>query len=194
MPLLYFMKKLGFLREHNTDIDEMVLALRQQQASIREDVPLVKNEAKQLARSLQGRLAVIYGAETVAEAAHRWKTQINENSKAWAFHEVFPEMNHNSVVGFEFPPAINNRILVIMLASPFFTPRVQLRYEIVSRMLGKANIDFKTVHGCGNSRLSEMVSLVLLGDYISYYLALLNGTDPTPVRTIDYLKEELAGK
>ena len=194
MPLLCFMKKLGFLRVQDSDIDEMFSALREQQDGIGENVPLANNEAKKIARDLQGRLAVIYGAEAVAEAAHRWKTQINENSKAWAFYEVFPEMNHNSVVGYEFPPEINNRVLVIMLASSFFTPRVQLRYEIVSRMLQKANIDFRTVHGCGKTRLSEMMSLVLLGDYISYYLALLNHTDPTPVRTIDYLKEKLAGK
>ncbi len=194
MPLLCFMKKLGLLRDKNIDIREMISALRQQQANISEEVPRGKNEAKKLACDLQGRLAVIYGAETVAEVAHRWKTQINENSKAWAFYEVFPELNHNSVVGYEFPPAVSNRVLVIILSSSFLNPRVQLRYEIVSRMLEKANIDFRTVNGAGNSHLGEMMSLVLLGDYISYYLALLNGVDPTPVRSIDYLKEELAGK
>jgi glucose/mannose-6-phosphate isomerase len=194
MPLLCFLTKLRILDERNFNIKEMILALQTQQEQISEDIPLGKNEAKKLAADLQGHLAVIYGAETLTEVAHRWKTQINENSKAWAFYETFPELNHNSVVGYEFPTILTKNIFVVMLVSSFFNSRVQLRYDIVSRMLETAKINFRTAHSYGNNRLNEMMSLVLLGDYVSYYLALLNETDPTPVRTIDHLKEELAGK
>jgi len=192
VPLLCVMGRLGLLEIAPVDIAEMVSALRRHQESIAENAPLASNQAKQIATDLRGRLAVIYGAETVSEVAHRWKTQINENSKAWAFHEVFPEMNHNAVVGYEFPADLNGRVLVVMLASSFLSERVQRRYAVVGRLLRKAGVEFRTVSGAGASRLSDMMSLVLFGDYVSYYLALLNGTDPSPVHAIDYLKEELA--
>src|SRR3989304_1607197 len=78
------------------------------------------NPAKQLAQRLYGCLPVVYGAGIAAEAAHRWKTQINENSKAWAFYEVFPELNHNATVGFPLPKEIAGKVRGILLRSPLF--------------------------------------------------------------------------
>ena len=194
MPLLCFIQKLGLVREITAEVDEMIKALRRQQENYEADMPLINNEAKKLASALRGYLAVIYGAETISEVAHRWKTQINENSKTWAFYEVIPELNHNSIVGYEFPADIRNKVFVVMLVSSFFSSRVQIRYDVVGRLLNKAGIRFKTVSVSSSNRLSEMMSLILLGDYVSYYLALLNGVDPTPIPTIDYLKEELSRK
>jgi glucose/mannose-6-phosphate isomerase len=193
MPLFSFMGKLGLLRQDGGNVVEDILSSLQSQHDItNESVPLARNPAKQLASNLHGRVAVVYGAETVAEVAHRWKTQINENSKAWCFHEVFPEMNHNAVVGYSFPAAFNSQVMVVMLSSSFLSPRVRVRYEVVSRLLRTAGISFKVMQGKGSSAVAEMMGLVLLGDYVSYYLALLNGVDPSPVTAIDFLKAELA--
>jgi len=106
LPILGFMQQLGFISDKSADIAEMVKVLQQLSARIDESVPTSQNPAKQLAQRLYGHLAVIYGAGIVAEAAHRWKTQINENSKAWAFYEIFSELNHNAVVGYQFPPEL----------------------------------------------------------------------------------------
>ncbi len=191
VAILCFMRRLGFLQDEGAGIEELLSVLRAQDKMLHEMVPTSDNLAKQLAHRFHDRLAVIYGAELVSEVAHRWKTQINENSKAWAFYEVFPEMNHNSVVGYEFPVALNGSVFVAMLESPFLSERVQIRYEVVKRLLARAGIDFKSVSGVGESRIAHVMSLVLLGDYVSYYLAMLNGTEPGPVRAIDYLKAEL---
>jgi len=192
MTLLCFLGRLGLLHDRSADVGKMISILRQRAAALKEEVPLRSNQAKQIASDLAGHLAVIYGGEALSEVAHRWKTQINENSKGWAFYELFPEMNHNSVVGYEFPPKLNAQIHVVMLASSFLSPRVQLRYEVAGRLLKRAGVSFQTVYGSGEDLLSDMMSLVLLGDYVSYYLALLNGTAPGPVHAIDYLKNELA--
>jgi glucose/mannose-6-phosphate isomerase len=192
VSLLCFMGRLGFLRDRTAEVNEAIWVLHEGAAHLNEDVPLASNQAKQIARDLHDHLAVIYGAEVVSEVAHRWKTQINENSKAWAFYEVFPEMNHNAVVGYEFPARLKGQVHVVMLASSFLSPRLQVRYEVVGRLLKKAGISFQTVYGSGHSQLSDVMSLVLLGDYVSYYLALLNGAAPGPVHAIDYLKSELA--
>jgi glucose/mannose-6-phosphate isomerase len=192
VALLCFMDRLGFLKGGSAAIAGLPSILRSQARSLEESIPTASNPAKKLAHQLHNRIAVIYGAELTAEAAHRWKTQVNENSKAWAFYDVLPEMNHNSVVGYEFPAALNKEMFVTLLESPFLSDRVRVRYEVVQRLLARAGIDHASVSGVGDSRIAQLMSLVLLGDYVSYYLAILYGTNPGPVKVIDYLKAELA--
>ncbi|MBI4330653.1 MAG: bifunctional phosphoglucose/phosphomannose isomerase [Chloroflexi bacterium] len=192
LTVLCFMQKLGFVADKSADVRETVGVLRQLSATLDKSVPLVSNHAKQLAQELFGRLAVIYGAGGVSEVAHRWKTQVNENGKAWAFYEVFPELNHNAVVGYQFPGELASRVQVLMLRTPDLPDPVKLRYEITARLLDRAGVAYRVIDGKGSTPLSQMMSLVMVGDYVSYYLALLYRTDPTPVEAIDYLKDQLA--
>ncbi len=191
-PILCFLQKAGFLKDKSADVAETQRILDELSRSIDEKAPLSANPAKQLARRLYSRLPVIYGAGILAEVARRWKTQLNENAKAWAFYEVLPELNHNAVVGYQFPPELSKKILVVMLRSPSFNPRVQLRYRITGKLLDRASVEFEFVDSQGKSPLSQMMSLVFFGDYASYYLAILNRTDPSPVEVINYLKDRLA--
>jgi glucose/mannose-6-phosphate isomerase len=192
LPILGFMQKLGFIGDKSADVAETVSVLEQLSRQIDETVPLKRNRAKQLAQQLYGHLVVVYGGGMLAEVAHRWKTQLNENSKAWAFYEVFSELNHNAVVGYQFPPELTSRIVVVMLRSTHLPQRIQLRYRITGQLLEQAGVGYRTADGQGKSALAQMMSLVLIGDYVSYYLAILNRIDPSPVETIDFLKGELA--
>ena len=192
IPLLVFMQRLGWFKDSISDIRETLKVLQDQSVSIREDVPESKNKAKQLARHLFGKIPVIYGAEFLSEVAHRWKTQINENSKAWSFYEIFPELNHNAVVGYEFPPDLVNKFIVVMLTSDSLSPRIKLRYDITKHLLKEAGVEFQTVSVPRHGKIAEMLDMILMGDYVSFYLAILNQTDPGPVHTIDYLKSELS--
>jgi len=151
-----------------------------------------KNEAKQIATWFHNHIPVIYGAGITAEVARRWKTQINENAKAWAFYETLPEANHNAVNGYLLPEEIADEISVVFLQSSFLHPRTQIRIRITGELLNKAGVPHHIVEGRGKSALSQMMSLVLFGDYVSVYLAMLYGIDPTPVTVISYLKEQLA--
>lgn len=191
LPILGFLQRLGFIRDKSADVTETVAALEKLSRRIDEGVSLSQNPAKQLASRLYGHLPVIYGAEILSEVAHRWKTQLNENSKAWAFYEVFPELNHNAVVGYRFPAELAGKIVVVLLQSADIPKRIRLRYRVTGRLLERAKVDYQVVEGEGTSRLSQIMSLVLLGDYVSYYLAILNRIDPSPVEAIDYLKEQL---
>ena len=192
LSILGFLQKLGFIRDKSTDMSETVRILQELSQKINEGVLVSHNPAKQLANRLYGHLPVIYGAGILSEVAHRWKTQINENSKAWAFYEVFPEVNHNAVVGYQFPPELASKIVVVLLQSASLSQRIQLRYRVTCRLLERAKVDYQIVDGDGTSPLSQMMSLVLFGDYVSYYLAMLYKIDPTPVKAIDYLKKQLA--
>ncbi len=192
MPILCFLQRLGFISDKSQDITETVAVLQKLSSEISEDIPLPQNPAKQLAGRLYNHLPIIYGAGIVSEVAHRWKTQLNENSKAWAFHEVFPELNHNAVVGYQFPAELANQIVVVLLRSALLPKRIQLRYRVTCQLLEQAGVTYQIVEGSGRSPLSQIMSLVLFGDYVSYYLAMLYRIDPSPVKAIDFLKEQLA--
>jgi len=191
LSIIVFLQRLGFISSKSADVTETVEVLEKLSRRIDEDVLLSQNPAKQLAHRLYGHLPIIYGAGILSEVAHRWKTQLNENSKAWAFYEVFPELNHNAVVGYQFPPGLASKIMVILLRSAHPHKRIQLRQQLTCQLLKQAKVSYQIVDGEGNSQLSQLMSLVLFGDYISYYLAILNKIDPTPVKAIDYLKEQL---
>jgi glucose/mannose-6-phosphate isomerase len=193
MPALGVLQKLGCISDKTGDVDEAVQVLERLSIKMDEKSPSTHNPAKQVAQRLYNCLPVIYGAGITAEAAHRWKTQINENSKSWAFYEVFPELNHNATVGFPLPKELASKVRVILLRSPLFNERIKLRYEVTCELLKQAGVQYEFVDGEGKSPLSQMVSLVSFGDYASYYLAILYGVDPSPVKVISYLKDRLAG-
>ena len=192
LPILGFLQRLGLISDKSADVAETVEVLQKLSHRIDESVSLSNNPAKQLANRLYGHLLVVYGAGIASEVAHRWKTQLNENSKAWAFYEVFPELNHNAVVGYQFPPELASKVMVLLLHSALLPHRIKLRYQITCQLLKQAKVDYQLVDGDGASPLSQIMSLVLFGDYTSYYLAILNKIDPTPVKNIAYLKEQLA--
>lgn len=192
MPLIAFFHQLGFFKDISADVLEMLTTLQDLLTKWNETVPTSANPAKQLATSLHGKIAVIYGAGILSEVARRWKTQINENSKAWAFFEVLPELNHNAVVGYEMPRELAADMFVVLLRSSHLHPRTLLRYNITSELLKQSSVPHQIVDAPGKSELAQVMGTVYLGDWVSYYLALLYGVDPTPVKVIDYLKNRLS--
>jgi glucose/mannose-6-phosphate isomerase len=148
------------------------------------EVPSSENPAKQLAARLQGRLPVVFGAGVLAPVARRWKTQLNENSDVWAVWEELPEADHNTIVGFALPREVAERVHAVFLYHPMLHPRVIIRY--------RAGVACDVVEVKGSSPLSQVMTGVLQGDYVSYYVAMLNGVSPSPVEAIVELKKRLA--
>ncbi|HET91152.1 MAG TPA: bifunctional phosphoglucose/phosphomannose isomerase [Chloroflexi bacterium] len=190
--LLGLFSRLGLVRDYSADLGLAVLAMEAWQAEIGPHIPVARNEAKAVAGRLVDRLPVIYGAGFLAAVANRWKTQFNENSKHWAFFEELPELHHNAVVGLGIPERVRNETLVLMLRSPFDHPRIQVRWDVTRELLQREGVTAQVIQGRGENRLAHMLSLIHLGDYVSYYLAMLNGVDPTPVESIAFLKNRLA--
>jgi len=191
VPLVGIFQKLGLLGDKSADLQEALVILNKLSTDFIETRPLASNPAKQLAAKLWGHVAVIYGTEILSEVARRWKTQFNENSKAWAFFESFPELNHNAVAGYEFPPEAKERLFVILLHSTSLRPQNLLRYEATAKLLAKAGIAYEIAEARGESALAQVMSLVLLGDYSSFYLAMLNEVDPTSIDAINFIKQYL---
>jgi glucose/mannose-6-phosphate isomerase len=190
--LLGVVGKLGFIADQSADLEEAIAVMEALQGEIRETVPTTQNPAKQLARKIYGHLPFVYGAGALSEVAHRWKTQFNENSKAWGVFDLLPELNHNTVVGYEFPADLAEKVVVVMLTSPLDHPRTRVRFRVTGEILARRGVAWEMIEARGRSPLAHMLSTIHFGDYVSYYLAMLYGVDPTPVAIIAYLKERLA--
>ncbi len=159
------------------------------------NAPSVETEAssaKQLAWSIFGRIPVIYGAGAMAPVAHRWKTQLNENGKAWAAFEPMPEANHNAIEGSLNPRELSDAVYVVELRDPQEAAEIAARYGVVNELLGERATNRSVVWAEGPSPLARVLSSVVLGDLVSVYLAILYQTDPTPVTLLAMLKERLA--
>jgi glucose/mannose-6-phosphate isomerase len=195
LPLLAIMQNLGFLSGVAAEVDGMVSSLETMCQSWQEDSPQDHNQAKTLAARLYGKIVVIYGAGILTDVARRWKTQINENSKQWAFFETLPELNHNAVLGYRYPTGSSGLVYVLFLRCQSLHPRTLIRYNITGELLEKSGIPYQYLDSQdnqGGNGLKHVMDLLLLGDWVSYYLAMLNGIDPSPVPEIDLLKKRLA--
>lgn len=189
MPMLAIAEALHLMQGVEKDVAESVKVLEALVAKIGDDVPAAKNAAKKMARALHEKLPVVYGAGPLTEVAHRWKTQLNESAKTWAFYEELPEVHHNAIIGYELPGGVARETAVVFLESATLVhPRVQLRYDFTKKLLKDADVSALTATATGKSALAQMLSLTLFGDFVSAYLAFLYGVDPTPTAVIDELK------
>ncbi|MEK6208506.1 MAG: bifunctional phosphoglucose/phosphomannose isomerase [Chloroflexota bacterium] len=188
--VLGVLTKLGFTRDLSDDIEAALSDLAKLEERVHEGART--NDAKKMALELQGRIPFAYGAGVMGVMARRVKGQWNENAKNWSAFDVMSELNHNAVVGFEHPPVAKEAITVLLLRSDRDNPRHKLRFEVTRELLDRARIPHKTLQFAGRNMLSEVLQMVYFTDYVSFYVALLNGADPTPVKSIDYLKDRLA--
>jgi glucose/mannose-6-phosphate isomerase len=149
--------------------------------------------AKRLARGLHGTIPVIAGAGLTTPIAYRWKTQINENAKQPAFWHELPELDHNEIAGWEGAPDVG-RFSAVFLDDSDAHPRVKERMELTERLIAGNGIESFREETRGQNPVERVISLVLLGDLVSIYMAALRGVDPGPVRLIEELKATLAGR
>ena len=149
------------------------------------------NEAKRLARALHGTVPVIAGAELTAPVAYRWKCQINENAEVPAFWGELPEVDHNEIVGWSAAASVG-KLSAVLLEDCDAHPRLVHRAELTGELIRDQSAGVHRIQSRGETAVERVLSLVLLGDLVSLYLAVLRGTDPAPVDVIDRLKERLA--
>lgn len=153
-------------------------------------VPVQKNPAKKLALDIIGLSPVIYAGPLMAPIAYKWKISINENAKHVAWWNEYPEFNHNEFLGWSSHP-IDKPYAVIDLRSSFEHERIQKRFDLSARLLSGKRPAPYSVHAQGDTPLEHMLYLMAFGDFVSLYMGLLNGLNPTPVELIEKFKAEL---
>jgi glucose/mannose-6-phosphate isomerase len=146
-------------------------------------------QAEELAMSLNNKLPLILAYAPLVSVARRFVTQLNENSKTTAFWAALPELCHNLIAGLDF--AISEKISVLFLESEHGFGRNTARQKIIQQIFTEKQIVFTPMAVRSSSRLAEQLLLIHVGDLLSYYLAGVNGVDPTPIPEIATLKEAL---
>ncbi|MCA1665991.1 MAG: bifunctional phosphoglucose/phosphomannose isomerase [Thermomicrobia bacterium] len=175
------------------DMDEAIALLEAQRDACGPDVPTERNPAKQLARALVERIPAIYGGTMLEPVARAWKAKLNGYAKTTAMFDLLPEVNHTSTVGYAFPARLAEQLVVVQLRSSYDHPRVRTHWQVTTDVLDRRGIPQHIVEAKGRSRLAQMLWTLAFADWVAYYLALLNGVDPTAEDAIAYMKRKLAG-
>ncbi len=193
LPLLTVLERAGLLSV-KIDQDELLDALTKVQESCNAAVPTQDNPAKQLAQRIYRAIPVIYGtAGNTDLVAMRWKTQVNENAKQPAFYNAIPELHHNEILAF-VDEGLRKGLHCIFLENDYDHPENRRRIEIMRDLLAERAVPNEGIKAEGKSEFSQVIAQIYFGDYVSYYLAIMNGTDPTPVELIESFKRKLANR
>jgi glucose/mannose-6-phosphate isomerase len=191
--LLAMFQRLRFIPDQKEVVEDAIASMKKAQQHLRADVPAAKNPAKRYAGQLMGRWVTIMGSGLLAAVARRWKTQINEIAKAAANFEFLPEADHNTLAGTINPQeTLNAHTMTLFLRAPSDHPRNRLRSDLTRKafMLEGMNTDY--VDARGGKPLAHIWTLILFGDYLSYYLAMGYGVDPTPIQALVDFKKAMA--
>jgi glucose/mannose-6-phosphate isomerase len=195
VSMLGILRAAGVADDPVAGLDEALALLEDRALSLAPENPLLQNPAKQLAADLVGCVPVIVGAGPLAPVARRWKGQINENGKGWAYFEVLPELDHNALAGVHFPAEAARWIRALFLragSSPDAPSRTGRRNELTRRLFERHGVTCHDVPVPGESPLAQILSAVQLGDYVSCYLAFHYAADPTALDDVVWFKQQMA--
>ncbi|HUV29802.1 MAG TPA: bifunctional phosphoglucose/phosphomannose isomerase [Acidobacteriota bacterium] len=194
VPLLMLLEEAGLVEGMADQVSRTTANLVSLRDRYDRSVPAADNPAKQLAAQIHGRVAIVYGGPELTDVvAVRWKGQICENGKNMAFANQYTEFNHNELVAWSRTIAPHrDHLAVIQLKDAGDHPKVSRRREIVGSIIEGLGVPVVEVASSGTVPLERMFSLIQMGDFVSYYLAVLNEVDPTPVDAIETLKRKLA--
>lgn len=176
-----------------SDISELETVgewLRGELEMLTADVPTSENLAKQLALQFVGKTVITYAGPLLFPAANKWKICMNENAKNTAWTNQYPEFNHNEFIGWSSHP-IEKPFAVLEIRSKLEHSRVQRRFEVSERLLSGMRPAPIVVEPRGETLLQQLAWSFAVGDFVSIYLAILNGVNPTPVDLVEKLKVEL---
>lgn len=195
-PILVVLSKLGFIKSKKKEISETI-NLIEEKSRIYSNPEHEENLAYKIAVRIAGSIPFIYSSGKFDAVAVRWACQIEENAKMLAHFNIFPELNHNEIVGWsgEVEGSVKelmNKISVVILRDECEYERIKYRIEITDDLIRPYAGEVLNIYSEGKSTLARLFSQIYLGDWVGFYLAILNKVDPTPVKPIEYLKSELA--
>lgn len=192
MGLLAILAKIGLISVQDSDISELKAVLRKVTDQFSPEVPEETNPAKRLARELKGKSPILIGAQFVEGSLHTVRNLVNETAKNFAGYFSLSELNHHLLDGLAYPKNNPEVLKFLFITSKLYHPRIQKRLLITQDVIRQNQIQFLEYNCQGKNKLTQALEVLVLGSYISFYLALLNEVDPGPVQWVDYLKEKLA--
>lgn len=187
--LLALLRAADLVPVKDQEVDEALDVLERLGREVGPDRPTSANEAKRLALAIEPRIPLIYGGPLTGTVAYRWKTDLEENAKTFAAAGALPEMNHNEIEACGGPSA--RQLHLVLLRDGAEAPEIARRFAILSELVGGAVGGTSEVWARGTSRLARLLSVLALGQWTSFYLAMLRGMDPWTVPLLEALKARL---
>lgn len=154
-------------------------------------VPQEKNQAKILSQRLHQKIPVLIGSEFLVGALHTFRNQIHENAKQMAIYFEIPELCHHLMDGLNFPKSNQKNLIFLFIESDLYHQRNQKRFEVTKKLVSQAGMSFESLKLTGLDKILQAFEVIQLGAFVSFYLAMLNQIDPSPIPMIDYFKQEL---
>jgi glucose/mannose-6-phosphate isomerase len=192
VAMALILEKANFVRDIYPQVKESIDVLEQLKTIYRAQCPERKNPAKQMAQKLTGKIPVVFASTGTTEAiGKRLKNQLNENAKMNVLLTVFPEMNHNEMVGLAELKRGEHNFSAVFIRDEEDHIRVNKRIEITKSLLGAKIGGILEIPSSGESRLARMLSQIYFSDFLSVYVAIISGVDPTPVDIIQKFKKEM---
>lgn len=190
--LLGFLSRLGFISFSDQNMEKVFAALSKSASLFGIDCEVNQNPAKKTAQNLLGKIPVIVAAEFLAGNAHIFANQINESAKTFAAYFLLPEINHHLLEGTRFPGNLGERIKFVFLESALFSEKIKARIKITKEVLSRSAIESVSYNINGGDKVGAAFEALSFSSWTSFYLAVANEIDPTPIPNVDYFKQQLA--
>lgn len=158
-------------------------------SEVREAQEDIKKQAQDLAGKIQGSIPVIFSAEFLQGNAHILRNQFNETAKSFASYSLLSELNHHLMEGLKNPP--DKKLFVLFISSDLYSDKLKKRVELTKDVVTKNNIKWGEYQPSGSSKLSQVLNVLSFGGFLTYYLAMLYGQDPSVIPWVDYFKKQL---
>lgn len=185
------LSKLKLIRADEAQISEAINYLEEIRPKLSVNSLLKENRAKKIAESLKNQIVVVVSSEHLNGAAHTFKNMFNESSKNFAVRFSLPELNHHLLEGLSFPKENKKVLKILFLESDFYDPEIKKRIRVTKEVIEKNEISYDSLKLQGRTRLVQTYETIYIGSFVSYYLALLNETDPAEIPWVDYFKKKL---
>jgi len=186
--LLKVFQELKFIKDQSSVVEKIKSIWKKNG----KDFSTEETTAYNIAESLLGFIPVIYSvADSTSSVGYRFKCQLNENSKVHAFHNEVPEMNHNEIIGWESYRETQFHSKIVIISDEIYHPQIKKRFNILKEIFSKSGVEIIYLKSNEENFKVRLLDLIYLGDWISYYLGVLRGFDPSEIDNIHTLKEKL---
>jgi len=186
---LEFLRRLQVIEVDDKEIKNTVDLLKKRTELFGIDVPQKDNVAKRTALEIRNKIPVVVTAEFLQGTARVLANQFNETGKNLAASFVLPELNHHLLEGLSFPTSNQKNVIFLFVSSPLYTKEMKRRVQVTKEIVKENNIDILEFIPNGESQLTQAFEVIQFGSYISFYLAMLNATNPYPTPWVETLKD-----
>lgn len=183
--------KLGLVDFGNGDFSKILSAIEKVNSQSGLEIKTAQNKAKQVALELKGKIPFLFASEHLVGNIHVFANQINENAKSLSCYFALPEANHHLTEGLSSPEGTHDKSVFFLLKSNLYSLRVLKRYEITKKLVEKNGINVVVFEPESQIKLEQVFEFLTFGSWVSFYLAMAYGRDPSPIPNVDFLKKEM---